>query len=162
MKKFSLIRLTILFTAFLCVSIVKGQVAVSNGYDWRDDVSKNDGTLHIYAGSSHEVYLGCLNCNSSSPNSIWNAYGTYGNRNSSKSIWNEYGTYGNVYKPYCPWNEYSTTPPVIVDKAGGFYGYFTLNTYKAKRANFDLVLIIYKNYESIRDDVDGWSSKIFD
>lgn len=161
MKKINLIRIAMLFTAMLCVSIVKGQVSVGKGYDWRDDVSKKAATLHIYSGSSHDVYLGCLNCSSSAANSIWNENGKYGNRYNPLSIWNEYGEYGNEYNPYCPWNEYSTTPPIIVDNAGGFYGYFTINEYKAKRANFGLVITIYKNYQKIREDVDDWYNKIF-
>ncbi|RGQ88636.1 hypothetical protein DWY72_15695, partial [Phocaeicola plebeius] len=44
---------------------------------------------------------------------------------------------------------------------GNFYGYFTVNKYKSKRANFDLVNIICEYYESIREDVDEWYDKIF-
>lgn len=118
--------------------------------------------LHIYAGSNHDVYLGCLNCNKFNSNSIWNAYGTYGSKYNSKSIWNAYGTYGSQYNPESPWNKYSTDPPVIVDKAGEFYGYFTLNENKSKRAEFDLVKIIYEFHEFIKDDVTKWYDKIFE
>ncbi len=119
-------------------------------------------TLHLYGGRNHDVYLGCLNCDSYNSNSIWNDYGTYGNSYNAKSIWNEYGTYGNDYNTNCPWNEYGTNPPVVVDKEGNFYGYFTLNEYKPKRADFNLALTIYKYHEFIRDDVSKWYSKIFE
>lgn len=119
-------------------------------------------TLHLYGGQNHDVYLGCLNCDSYNSNSIWNEYGTYGNSYNSKSIWNEYGTYGNEYNSYSPWNEYSNSPPVVVDKEGNFYGYFTLNEYKSKRADFGLALTIYKYYDLIRNDVGKWYNKIFE
>ena len=119
-------------------------------------------TLHLYGGNNHDVYLGCLNCDSYDSNSIWNEYGTYGNSYNSKSIWNEYGTYGNEYNSNSPWNEYSNDSPVVVDKDGNFYGYFTLNEYRSKRADFKLALTIYKYYDLIRDDVGKWYDKIFE
>lgn len=118
--------------------------------------------LYIYGGKDHDVYLGCLNCNNYSSNSIWNEYGAYGSKYNSKSIWNEYGSYGSEYSGTSPFNPYASDPPVIVDKDGGFYGYFTVNEFKDQRADFKLVLIIYKNYDLIRDDVSKWYDKIFE
>ena len=119
-------------------------------------------TLHLYGGQNHDEYLGCLNCNSYDKNSIWNEYGNYGNYYNSKSIWNKYGPYGNEYNSNSPWNEYGSNPPVVVDKDGNFYGYFTVSEYKAKRADFDLALTIYKYYDLIRDDLSKWYNKIFE
>ncbi len=124
--------------------------------------SVNGQTLHLYGGDNHDIYLGCLNCDSYNSNSIWNEYGTYGNSYNSNSIWNEYGTYGNEYNSNSPWNEYSSNPPVVVDKDGNFYGYFTVNEYKSKRAEFELALIIYKYHDLIKDDVGKWYKKIFE
>lgn len=121
----------------------------------------NGQALHIYGGKNHDVYLGCLNCDKYNSNSIWNAYGTYGSKYNSNSIWNAYGTYGSKYNSYSPWNSYSNDSPVIVDKDGKFYGYFTTNKYRPKRADLDLVEILYEYHESIRDDVSGWYDKIF-
>ena len=42
-----------------------------------------------------------------------------------------------------------------------FYGYFTANKYKSKRANYDIVNTICENYEKIRDDLDDWYDVIF-
>lgn len=43
------------------------------------------------------------------------------------------------------WNSYGSNPPVIVDKDGAFYGYFTVNKSKAKKSRiwtcFDLIQI---------------------
>lgn len=117
--------------------------------------------LHLYGSRDHDEYLGCINCSAYDSNSIWNAYGTYGNSYNSKSIWNEYGTYGNEYNTYSPWNAYSSYPPVVVDAAGNFYGYFTVNSYKSGRADFSLALTIYKYHKLIRKDVSGWYEELF-
>lgn len=113
-------------------------------------------TLYIYGGEDHDVFLGKLNASKYDSKSIWNEYGTYGSEYNTNSIWNEYGTYGSAYSSYSPFNSYASYPPVIVDEEGNFYGYFTVNKYKSKRANFDLVNIICEYYESIREDVDEW------
>ena len=107
-------------------------------------------TLYIYGGEDHDVFLGKLNASKYDSKSIWNEYGTYGSEYNTNSIWNEYGTYGSEYSSYSPFNSYASYPPVIVDEEGNFYGYFTVNKYKSKRANFDLVNIICEYYESIR------------
>lgn len=117
--------------------------------------------LHLYGGPSHNVYLGCLNCNAYDGNSIWNAYGTYGSKYNSNSIWNKYGTFGSEYNSLSPWNRYSSTPPVVVDKAGKFYGYFTRNANTSDRAEFELAVTIYKYYDLIMDDVSKWYDKLF-
>lgn len=118
-------------------------------------------TLYIYGGEDYDVFLGKLNASKYDSKSIWNEYGTYGSEYNTNSIWNEYGTYGSEYSSYSPFNSYASYPPVIVDEEGNFYGYFTVNKYKSKRANFDLVNIICEYYESIREDVDEWYDKIF-
>ena len=118
-------------------------------------------TLHLYGGKNHDVYLGCLNCSEYDTDSIWNEYGKYGSSYNSNCIWNEYGTYGSSYNSYSPWNSYSNDSPVVVDKDGNFYGYFTVNAYKDKRATFNLAMTIYKYYDLIRDDVSKWHDKIF-
>lgn len=118
-------------------------------------------SLHIYGGESHDVYLGCLNCSDIDANSIWNEIGTYGSNISPKSIWNDIGTYGSDISSYSPWNEIASYPPVIVDKEGGFYGYFTVNEIKDKRADFKLVLILYKYHDLIKEDASKWHDKIF-
>lgn len=107
--------------------------------------------LHLYGGESHDVYLGCLTCDKYDSNSIWNEYGQYGNK---------YGIYGSEYNTLSPWNKYSSTSPVVVDKEGNFYGYFTVNEFSTKRADFKLAKLIYKYYDLIPDNVSGWYDKI--
>ncbi len=51
---------------------------------------------------------------------------------------NDYGEYGSEFSDTSPFNSNSNHPPVIVDRDGNFYGYFTINEYKDKRADFRL------------------------
>lgn len=118
-------------------------------------------TLHIYRGENHDVYLGCLNCNNFNATSIWNGYGSYRSKYGANSIWNPLGTYGSKYNSLSPWKAYSSSPPVIVDANGSFYGYFTVNKYKPQRADFGLVSTLYECHEFIKDDISKWYDKIF-
>ena len=118
--------------------------------------------LHLYVddGSDH-VYLGCFSCSPYDSNSIWNEYGTYGSEYSSNPIWNEYGTYGSEYSNSSPWNEYSSSNPVLVDKDGGFYGYFTCNRYRSKRVDSNLMDFLCENRGYIKKHREKAYYKIF-
>lgn len=108
-------------------------------------VSLQAQTLLIYGGSDHDVFLGKLNAD---------CY-------DSESIWNEYGTYGNEYSSYSPWNEYASTPPVVVDSRGNFYGYLTANEFISQRYSSRLVDFICRHYKQIRDDLSSWYNELF-
>ena len=85
--------------------------------------------LLLFGGNSHDDFLGCFDCSKYDSDSICNKYGTYGSKYNSDSIWNKYGTYGSKYSTSSPWNKYSSgnDVPVLVDRSGNFYGYFTIN-----------------------------------
>jgi hypothetical protein len=89
--------------------------------------------LLLFGGSGHDEFLGCFNCSKFDSDSICNEYGTYGSRYNTNSIWNPYGTFGSMYNSSSPWNKYSSSKdvPVIVDRDGEFYGYFTINSYRS-------------------------------
>ena len=57
---------------------------------------------------------------------------------SGEGMFNEYAGFGNEYSSMSPWNEYSSSDevPVLVDRDGGFYGYFTINEYRYNAVNF--------------------------
>lgn len=118
--------------------------------------------LHIYVdnGSKH-VYLGCFSCNPYNSNSIWNEFGSFGSEFSSSSIWNDFGTYGSEFSSTSPWNEYSSSNPVLVDKDGGFYGYFTCNQSRSKRVNSDLMDFLCNNREYIKNHKNEIYNKLF-
>jgi hypothetical protein len=84
--------------------------------------------LLLFGGTSHKDFLGCLNCDQFDSDSVWNNMSTYGFGNSFGK-WNRYGEYGNAFSATSPCNAYATSAPVVVDDAGGFYGYFTINAY---------------------------------
>lgn len=121
-------------------------------YSCSKDYSKEDvhvasiGTeLYIYGGKNSKEFLGKLNAS----------------KYDSVSIWNKCGKFGNTYNANCPFNKYGSNPPVLLDKQGKFYGYFTANKYASQRANNQVADIVCENYESIREDVSGWYDRIF-
>ena len=85
--------------------------------------------LLIFGGPDHDHFLGCLVCNPLSAASICNSLGPYGNEFSSTGMFNEFSTFGNNFSLSSPWNAFSLSKsvPVVVDREGHFYGYFTIN-----------------------------------
>ena len=83
-----------------------------------------DGTAVIRAQDG--TYLGLISSDPYEPDSIVNAYGTYGNPFSPSSIRNQYGTYGGQYGAQSPYNPYSVNPPVVI-KNGRIVAYLTVN-----------------------------------
>ena len=118
-------------------------------------------SLLIFGGKNHDIYLGCLNCDKYEDKSIWNAYGDFGSKYNDKCIWNKYGDYGGAYSDFSPFNKYASNPPVLVDKDGNFYGYFTADKYFSKRTTSKLALFIIDFWEAIADDVSEYYDKIF-
>jgi len=78
-------------------------------------------SFHLYGGNNYSTYLGCLNCNQYSSESVCNAYGDHGSSYAVNSIWNEYGTYGSQYNLYSPWNPYSISGPKIIGSDSMFW-----------------------------------------
>ena len=118
--------------------------------------------LLLYGGQNHDEFLGCLVCNEFGSDSVCNGYGQYGNEYGS-SMWNEYSTYGNEYASSSPWNEYSNSDevPILVDRSGQFYGYFTINEYRSNAVDFASALnSIYKRHngdvEKVRETLCDW------
>jgi len=84
----------------------------------------------IFGGDEHDVFLGCLNCAETDPNSVWNESSKFGWVN-NYGVWNEYGQYGGKYGSHSACNEYTSNPPILVDREGNSYGYLGINPYKA-------------------------------
>lgn len=124
-------------------------------------VSYQGQSILIYGGSNHDVFLGCMNCSKYENSSIWNKYGIYGSKYNEKSIWNKYSNYSGKYSNNSPFNKYASTPPVLVDSKGNFYGYFTANKYKVNRTEYELAQLIIDYWESIKEDVGEYYDKIF-
>jgi len=110
--------------------------------------------LLLFAGSSHDIFIGCLNCNKHDSSSVCNKYADFGSKYSDKSIWNKYADYGSKYSDKSPWNKYASNPPVIVDRDGGFYGYLTANKYQSKRTEMEILVQLTNNSDWVIDDID--------
>ena len=106
--------------------------------------------LLLFGGGDHKTFLGCLNCGQVDSSSVCNVVGDYGSVVSDKSIWNVVGDYGSVVSDTSPWNVVASHPPVIVDKDGGFYGYFTANVVQSQRTEIRVLLAILSASDSDR------------
>jgi hypothetical protein len=93
----------------------------------------NAPALLLFGDTDHRTFLGCLNCNQFDSNSVCDQFGHYGSEFSSESIWDEFGHFGSRFSSDSPWNEFASSPPVIVDKQGNFYGYFSSNSVQVQR-----------------------------
>ena len=114
----------------------------------------------LYGGADHKEYLGFLDCNEFSSDSIYNGFRKYGNEFSSSGIFNEFSGYGNEFSSKSPWNEFpsSNEVPILVDHNRKFYGYFTINDNRSNAVSFANTL--YKtfkdrkgNLEEVRVDI---------
>src|ERR1700722_9327965 len=84
--------------------------------------------LLLFGGDDHKTFLGCLNCGDTNPTSVCNDIGEFGSDIQSGSIWNDIGTYGSDISSSSPWNDIAQDAPIIVDRDGNSYGYFSANT----------------------------------
>src|SRR5258705_6634816 len=89
--------------------------------------------LLLFGGEDHKDFLGCLNCVNTSQSSVCNELGKYGSAFNSDSIWNSFGKYGSSFSEYSPWNSFTDKAPIIVDRDGKSYGYFSVNTFHHDR-----------------------------
>lgn len=110
--------------------------------------------LLLFGGGSENTFLGCFNCSKFDSDSVCNDYGKFGNKYATSGLWNEYAGFGNKYSSYSPWNEYSSSKsvPVLVDRDGKFYGYFTINVYRSDAINFSKDMKEW--YESFDGDLE--------
>ena len=115
--------------------------------------------LLLFGGSNRDKFLGCLSCSKYDSSSIWNKYGEYGSKYNTDSIWNKYGTYGSKYNSESHWNKYSSDGPVVVDKDGNFYGYFTRNKYN-NQTKIKWLVWILDNYEYVMENLDEVRDKL--
>lgn len=107
--------------------------------------------LLLFGGDNHKTFLGCLNCTKYDSGSLCNKYGDSGSKYSQNSIWNRYGEFGSKYSAISPWNKYSDSAPVIVDRAGKFYGHLSANKYHSNRTRIKLFIQLAELVEAIDD-----------
>ena len=88
--------------------------------------------LLLFGGEGGTTFLGCLNCSDTTATSVCNLNGEFGSGESLASIWNDLGDFGSEASDHSPWSDASANPPMILDRNGDPYGYFTRN--KAHRS----------------------------
>jgi hypothetical protein len=85
----------------------------------------------IFGGDNNKEFLGCINCDEMSKNSVWNDMSQYG-WNNGFGKWNPFGQYKNPFSSYSACNEFTSNGPVLVDRDGNFYGRLTVNEFVSK------------------------------
>ena len=105
--------------------------------------------LLIYAGRNQSDFLGCFNCSKFADDSICNASGKGGLF--SSGIFNPFSAYGSSISLSSPWNRHSSAAsvPVLRDRSGEFFGYFTINDTRSDAVNFA------SHLKAIFDKADG-------
>lgn len=83
-------------------------------------------TAEMLLFSEENSFHGCLDCSSSSSNSICNKNGIYGSTHRANSIWNKNGS-GSRYTRESPFNR-NGNGLKIVDIKGNFSGYFSIGS----------------------------------
>ena len=114
--------------------------------------------LLLFGGKDHKTFLGCFNCVASSSASVCNVAGDFGSIVSDTSIWNIVGKFGSIVSDESPWSIVASDPPIIVDKDGNSYGYFTENIVHDQTHIPWLVNIL--NYYDKKDDLDKTRDKM--
>jgi hypothetical protein len=113
--------------------------------------AQNTKALLLFGGSDHKTFLGCLNCVDTSSASVCNDVGEYGSDVAEDSIWNDVGTFGSDVSPYSPWDDVSNEAPIVVDRDGKSYGYFSANTVHHDRTRIGWLVAVLDYYEDAND-----------
>lgn len=117
--------------------------------------------LKIYGGKKHTQFLGCLTCDTDDLNSIWSSYSDYSSMHKANSIWNPDGVYGSKTSDYSPFNEKAKYPPILLDRSGKSYGYFTINKAFPNRTLNGMATYICKWRDEIVEDIPGHYQTIY-
>lgn len=96
--------------------------------------------IMIFGGADHDVYLGCLSCTEFASDAVVNTFSPYGSSFSLTSIFNSFSPYGSSFAVTGACNSFGSTPPIIVDSRGSYYGELTMNEARAKRTKSKIVL----------------------
>jgi hypothetical protein len=85
--------------------------------------------LKIYGGEFGKTYLGCINCETTDVDSVFNKDGPYGDPESPGSILNKGGRYGRPISAVSACDPQAPSPPFVVDDKGHYYGTLTTDPY---------------------------------
>lgn len=90
--------------------------------------SAPDGPLYIFGDDGYKEFLGCLNCGSTHPKSVWNELSQFGFKNDF-GVWKQFGQFINQFSSYSMCNEFTSDSPIIVDEQGKAYGRMSVNEF---------------------------------
>lgn len=110
--------------------------------------------LLLFGGEDHKTFLGCLNCSKTSDVSVCNEFGKFGSKFNSESIWNKFGDFGSKFNEHSPWNKFSDSAPIIVDKDGNSYGYFSSNKFHHDRTHIGWLVEVL-DFQAENDDLEA-------
>jgi hypothetical protein len=96
-----------------------------------------------------------LTCGRFDSGSACNRFGEFGSRFNSNSIWNRFGEYGSRFSSQSPWNKFASDPPVVVDRDGGFYGYFTAARFHPQRTKIKSFLQFLDSPDEVNEDLEA-------
>ena len=133
--------------AIIGVLLLGSQFVIARGS------SPDEPALLLFGKEDHKTLLGCLNCSRFEQESVCNRFGDYGSRFNANSIWNPFGEFGSRFSNYSPWNRFASTPPVIVDTSGTFYGYFASNKFQDKRTTIKGLVVLLDNVDWVVEDL---------
>jgi hypothetical protein len=135
------------------VVVVVGSLLFASPFLMREPRAEAQATkaLLLFGGHDHKTFLGCLNCVDNSDSSVCNDVGKYGSDVAENSIWNDVGRYGSDVSPTSPRNNVSQDAPIIVDRDGKSYGYFSANNVHHDRTRIDWLVAILDYYDKTTD-----------
>lgn len=133
-----------------------------NKTSYFSNLNNSNTELLIYGGENNRTFLGCINCSDSGSDSIWNLYSGFGSEHDANSIWNEHGEFSGIHGKYSPFNKYSSNPPILVDRQGNFYGYFTADEKYNNRTKYNLASYLCDNWKEISDNQKKFYNYIFE
>jgi hypothetical protein len=81
----------------------------------------------LVGGADRAIFLGCVSCPQTDPESVFNPTGSFGSPVSSSSVFNPVGPYGSAVSQYSICNPAAASPPVLIDSARRIRGVLTLN-----------------------------------
>jgi len=83
----------------------------------------------------------------------------YGRRLTATAFWNSFGRYGSSFSEYSPWNSFTDKAPIIVDRDGKSYGYFSVNAFHHDRTQIKLLIAVLDFYDD-KGDLDETKEKL--
>ncbi|QQR89550.1 MAG: hypothetical protein IPJ88_15340 [Myxococcales bacterium] len=134
------VALVILGTVLVCFSAITIPVQAQSSQEIELLVFSYEKASYGSAGK--KLFLGCLNCEPSSPISIINENGKHGpgfiGAMSEQNLWSVLSPFRSSIDNKSICNTMADSPPVIVDRKGNFYGRLTVSKFHTQRSRLTI------------------------